>query len=89
MHHSSFLLILLLAFGQFAQALHQVEHVADHGADECQLCLQAQPADTHPPPTPASPLFVALPPTAPPCITKTAPTPPHRAWLARGPPPLR
>ena len=90
MHRLRFLLLtLLLAFGQFAQALHQVEHVSDYNPAQCQICLQALDACPNTPSALINPLFVllpALPPVAP-LASKRSPA--SHNWRARAPPALR
>ena len=90
MHRLRFLLLtLLLAFGQFAQALHQVEHVADHNPAQCQTCLHAQDACPTPPSALANPLFVLLPALLPVAPLASTPSPASHTWRARAPPTLR
>jgi hypothetical protein len=83
------LLILLLVLGQVAQALHQVDHVTDHNASGCQLCLHVQTAHPHSPQQPASPLFLKLPEGVPAVSTTIAELAASHEWLARAPPVLR
>ena len=90
MHRLRFLLLtLLLAFGQFAQALHQVEHVSDYNPAQCQICLQAQDTCPNPPSAPVNPLFVLLPVLLPVAPLACTPSPASHTWRARAPPILR
>lgn len=81
------LLTLLLSLGQYAQALHDSEHVGDRVGNDCPQCLHAQAA--HPQdaaPKVSGPLFELL------CTfttgrrPSTLATPLRRNWLARAPP---
>ena len=83
------LLILLLVLGQLAQAEHQVDHVADQNAAECQLSLHVQAAHPHSLQSTDNPLFSTLPASVPANSITTAPSQASHVWLARAPPVLR
>lgn len=80
------LLLLLLAFGQFAQALHQIEHVADLSEADCPICLRAQAADPQPTPSPSEPRFQLVGTAEPVGAVTNPPSITCPAWFARAPP---